>query len=207
MNRVPLFLGATVTSACLALGCAEHAERPMGGEPSSGAPAEEGGGALRPITLDLAPGCNPFATSAECLLPFPSDFFSVADPGSPTGLRVHYPDGVVQMPASVPALDFTRTNQADGSSPAGPILLHFGRDIAPEQLVSTRNLSRSLEPGAAIALYNLSTGERVMFLAEMDMNRKAAYPDRYALILRPMQPMEMGQRHVVVLTRAVTDAQ
>ena len=37
------------------------------------------------------------------------------------------------------------------------------------------------------------------------MNRKPLFPDRYALIIRPMEPMQVGQRHVAVLTKDLTD--
>ena len=202
---------AGMAVALFGLGCASDAGRDptldLAGDPAGGNPGVGVGGETQPIALDLAPGCNPFATSDECLLPYPSDFFSVPDPTSPTGLRVHYPDKVIQLPEGVSPFDLRATNRADGTSPAGPILLHFGRDIDPKFLTSERNLARSLEPESPIALFNLDTGQRVVFLSEMDMNRREAYPNRYALIIRPMEPMEMGQRHVVVLTRALTDTQ
>ena len=159
-----------------------------------------------PITLDLVEGCNPFATSDECIFPYPSAFFQAEDPSSPTGVRVNYPDGSLPTPPLVPPFNMDPINTADGVSPAGPILVHFGADVHPDYLTDIHELDESLSPGNPIALFNLETGHRVRFISEMDMNRKEAYPNRYALIIRPMEPMEKGKRHVAVLTKTLRDS-
>lgn len=41
------------------------------------------------VALDTAGRCDPIATKT-CLMPFPNDFFTVADPSSATGRRVHF---------------------------------------------------------------------------------------------------------------------
>ena len=157
------------------------------------------------ITLDLVEGCNPFATSSECIFPYPSAFFQIEDPASATGVRVNYPEGTLPVPPGMPDVDMGPTNSADGVSPAGPLLLHFGRDIHPNHLTGQDEPAESLLPENPIALFNYETGERVLFMSEMDMNRKVWFPGRYALIVRPLEPMEMGARHVAVLTRDLTD--
>jgi hypothetical protein len=162
--------------------------------------------AVGPITLTLVDGCNPFATTDVCLLPYPSAFFQEEDPASPTGVRVAIPAEALPIPAGVTPIDMELTNTADGVSPAGPILLHFAKDIHPDHLTTIHHLDDSLAPGAPIALFDMETGQRVRFMSEMDMNRKVLHPDRYALIVRPMEPMKMGHRHVAVLTDALTDA-
>ena len=158
-----------------------------------------------PITLTLVEGCNPFATSDVCLLPYPSAFFQEEDPTSPTGVRVAIPEDALPIPPGVNPIDMELTNTADGVSPAGPILLHFAKDINLDHLTTIHHLDESLVPGVPIALFDMVTGERVRFISEMDMNRKVAHPDRYALIVRPMEPMKMGHRHVAVFTDALTD--
>lgn len=153
-----------------------------------------------PITLDLVEGCNPFMTSTECLLPYPSAFFQADDQESPTGVRVQYPEGVLEFPAGVTPLDLTLTNTADGVSPGGPILVHFAKDIHENFLTKQRESDESLVFGSPMALFDYDSGERVRFMSEMDMNRRLLFPNRYALIVRPLTPMEMGQRHIMVLT-------
>ncbi len=159
---------------------------------------------IEKITLDLMEGCNPFMTSDACLLPYPSAFFQVEDPTSPTGVRVNIPEAALNIPEDVTPVSMEITNTADGVSPAGPILLHFATDIHLDHLTDIHHLDESLAPGAPIALFDMDTGQRVRFISEMDMNRKDDYPDRYALIIRPMEPMEMGHHHVVVLTDTIT---
>ncbi len=158
-----------------------------------------------PITLDLVEGCNPFASSDVCLLPYPSAFFQVEDLSRPTGVRVAIPEEALPIPDGVTPIDMDLPNTADGVSPAGPILLHFGKDIHAKHLTDIHHLDESLVRGTPIALFDMETGDRVRFISEMDMNRKLLYPNRYALIIRPMEPMKMGHRHVVVLTDALTD--
>jgi hypothetical protein len=72
-------------------------------------------------------------------------------------------------------------------------------------LNNENQLEKSLAPGNPLALFNMETGKRIVFMSEMDMNRKEAFPDRYAFIIRPLEPMEMGQRHLAVLTNDLTD--
>ncbi len=157
-----------------------------------------------PIHLELEEGCNYFMTSDECYLPYPSAVFQIEDATSPTGVRVNYPDDTIPT-GIMPSIDMGPTNTADGVSPAGPILVHFGVDIEPTQLIGQYELYKSFYADAPIALFNYESGQRVMFMSEMDMNRKDLFPNRYLLIIRPTEPMEMGQRHLVVMTNDLTD--
>jgi hypothetical protein len=158
-----------------------------------------------PIHLDIPAGCNPFATSQECHLPYPSAFYQVPDATRPTGVRVDYPDDTIPVGEGVVPFDMDPINAADGTSPAGPILVHFGRDVDPTRLTTIHELPESLAEGNPIALFDLEDDARVLFLSEMDLNRRDDYPGRYALIVRPLAPMAMGHRHVVALTKDVTD--
>ncbi|MCB1153188.1 hypothetical protein KDL45_06020 [bacterium] len=158
------------------------------------------------ITLDLVDGCNMFATSSECVFPFPSSNFEIpAD--TPTGVKLDYPDDSVQVAEGTPPIDMERINAGDGHSPVTPILVHFGRDVHPDFLFTEDFVERSLADNAPIALVNADTGERVRVMAEMDANRVEDLEGRYALIIRPMQPLEFGGRYIVVLTNALTDSE
>ena len=158
-----------------------------------------------PETLDLIEGCNPFATSDECLLPYPSAFYQEEDETSATGARMAYPADALPYPDDLPPLEMERFNAADGSSPAGPILLHFAADVDPDQLTFQREIEESVEIDNPILLIDLVTGELVPHMSEMDRNLKEEYPDRYALIIRPLVPMKMSHRHAVVLKIGLRD--
>ncbi|MBK5229376.1 MAG: hypothetical protein JJE05_12840, partial [Actinobacteria bacterium] len=80
--------------------------------------------------LDEVAGCDPLDPSA-CLLPFPNDHFTVADPTTDTGRRVNL--SALAMPQNVAGkpIDPTEWNRNDGFSPGAMILtLVPGLDLA-----------------------------------------------------------------------------
>ncbi|MFA6035263.1 MAG: hypothetical protein WC889_20370, partial [Myxococcota bacterium] len=124
---------------------------PDGGLTPDGSAGDAGALADVPaVTLKLVEGCNPFATSKECILPYPSHWFEQPAEGSPTGVRVNYPANSV--PGTDGGFDLTGTNTADGVSPVGPIIMHFGKDINAGQLVPESMLASSVAADAPIAL-------------------------------------------------------
>ncbi|MBI5527815.1 MAG: hypothetical protein HY897_15910 [Deltaproteobacteria bacterium] len=180
-----------------------------GGAASDAAAADDTGadaGLAERVTLDLKPGCNPFATSNECVFPVPSSFFEKADATSPTGVRLNYPGDVLPNADGETTYDIASVNLGDGVSPVSPILVHFTADADPAQLVGQREVERSLAPDAPIALFNLNTGRRVMFMSEMDANRSDDYQKRYALIVRPLEPMGAGDRHAIAFANGLKKA-
>ncbi len=160
------------------------------------------------ITLDLVEGCNPFGFTDDCLPPVPSTFFEMSDANSPTGVRGNYPEDGVPNYNGNTHFDIHAVNLADGASPSAPILLHFGKDIATDFLVGQHELANSVSPDSDIALFDMDSGRRVMFMAEMDATYrdKPKYDDRHPLIIRPMEPMTMGHRHVLAIRNGVTDS-
>lgn len=158
------------------------------------------------IDVKTTPGCNPISTSDSCLLPFPSRAIEADDPASPTGVRWSLdPESLPKRNGKTP-LDVTLFNAADGASPVVPILAHFGFDLDLSKAPSQDTLDSSVDGDTSIAVFNMDTGKRVRFFAEMDVNFKEGYEGRYALILRPVEPMEMGSRTVVVLRDDVKKA-
>ena len=125
--------------------------------------------------LDIAEGCNLFATSDSCSLPYPSRFSQRADPSSPTGVRVALDPARLPLRDGEVELDVREYNAADGASPLAPILVHFGADIDLASLPSLADLGRSLEEGGDVAIFNADTGARVPFFAEMDRNVREGY--------------------------------
>ena len=105
--------------------------------------------------------CEPL-DPAHCLLPFPSDTFTVADPATDTGRRVTF--NPLALPANVAGKpwDPTEWNRNDGFSPGTPIFaMAPGVDLRPtwgmddDQL---SDLSRSIDPGAPILLIDAAPG-------------------------------------------------
>ncbi|MBI4699716.1 MAG: hypothetical protein HY744_00890 [Deltaproteobacteria bacterium] len=183
---------AKLLAASLAFALGACSGQPGG--PDEGAPPA-------PIELGARPGCNPLASTDECLFPFPSRFFEQGDPSTETGVRWSYPNDALALPEGATPMDLSRYDRADGAPPAAPILVHLGVDVDPGQLIDQRHIGDSLAPDAPIALFDLDTGERLPIVTEMDQNRRdtGEYDGRFALIVRPMVPMRMGSRHAVAL--------
>src|SRR5947199_10242974 len=74
-------------------------------------------GAARPATTAT---CDPLATSL-CLLPFPDDFYTVADADSPTGRRLHLPVAAMALNISGVPIDPSETNRRDAFSPGSSV--------------------------------------------------------------------------------------
>jgi hypothetical protein len=205
-------------SSLLLVACSEDAARPSADAAVSAvaadAPAVDVPSDLAPVDAPDAaaakdapdasgPRCNPLAITDDCLLPWPSDLLTRADPSTPTGRRLALPENVLQVPSGRVNIDVVPFNRADGAPSTAPILVHFGDLVAPEFLADYTQTARSLEAASAIALFDLTHMRRVPFLAEMDANRRDGATDRAALIIRPLEPLPFGARVVVAIRRAI----
>jgi hypothetical protein len=165
------------------------------------------GAAKDAFTLDgwaIEAGCNPLAVTSECMLPYPSDLLTKADPSTPTGLRVALPTNALTVPATSTPIDMTPFNRADGAPTSSPILVHFGVEVGPTFLANDTQTANTVLAASPIALFNEATGERVPFLSEMDAN--GADSTRHALIIRPLTPLAFGTKYVVAISDIVRDA-
>jgi hypothetical protein len=147
--------------------------------------------------LETTPaGCETLTTTS-CLLPFPSDAYSVPDTSTGTGRRVEIPAGLLPNTSGV-TLDPTEWNLNDGFSPSTPILVHVP-GIDPEQtaLPSEADIGESVTAESATVIVDLDTGQLVPHWAEMD-SRATSDADR-ALILRPATSLRETHRFGVAL--------
>jgi hypothetical protein len=147
-----------------------------------------------------APWCDA-VDPAACLLPFPNDLFTVADPTTDTGRRVNLPlAGMPRNVAGVP-IDPTEWNRNDGFSPGSMVLTHVpGIDLAATWKRSTdhiADLKRYKDKAAPMVLLDADTGKRHPFWSELDTH--ATSPDDQLLILRPSVNLEEGHRYIVAL--------
>ena len=112
--------------------------------------------------------CDPL-DPRHCLLPFPSDFFTVADESTDTGLRIN-----IQTASSIRNVkgvnaDMSEWNRNDGWSP-GALIATFvdGIDLGATGLVSVANIGGSLAEDAPAVILDVETGERVPYWTELD---------------------------------------
>src|SRR4051812_11521450 len=144
---------------------------------------------LLPIPVATPAGCNPLGSTDACLYPYPNIFLTRADPKSPTGVRLNLDAQKLPMKDDTVPLDVDPYNAADGFSPVGPILVHFGVNIDTTSLPDAHHLDLSTQEGSTIALFDLETGKRVLHMVEMDRNVIDGFDGRYAFIIRPVEPM------------------
>ncbi|MET9067549.1 hypothetical protein [Streptosporangium sandarakinum] len=147
-------------------------------------------------------GCDPVA-GAECLLPFPNDWFTTRA-RTRTGLRVNLAaEAMPRNTAGVP-VDPAQWNAADGFSPGSMLLAHVpGIDLGRTGAAPVTDIGWSLRRDAPVVIVDTRTGERWPYWAELDAN--AADPARRALIVRPARNFREGHRYAVAL-RGLKDA-
>ena len=134
----------------------------------------------------------------RCLLPFPSDRFTVADAGTDTGRRIDLK--LESMPANLAGvhIDPTEWNRSDGFSPGALILAHVpGIDLGTTGAAPVTDIARSLDHDAPIVLVDADTGEHHPFFAELDST--ATSNQTRALIIRPARNLKEGGRYIVAL--------
>lgn len=142
-------------------------------------------------------GCDPIGT-AECLLPFPNDYFTVRDRSTPTGRRVHLrPEMMPRNVAGVP-IDPAEWNRNDGFSPGSMLLASVpGIDLGRTGAAPITDIGASLRRDAPVVLIDANTGKRHPYWVELDS--RATDPDRQALIIRPARNLVEGHRYIVGL--------
>ncbi|MCB9780410.1 MAG: hypothetical protein H6742_17730 [Alphaproteobacteria bacterium] len=139
--------------------------------------------------------CNP-VDDGHCMLPFPSDFQTVADDSTPTGRRLALDASV--MPTNINGVVMAPEfwNEMDGFSTVG-MMLAWLPGATTEGLPTWQDLDRVDDPDVGSLLIDTETGERVPHYVE-----RAAFPEdtsRALLTLRPVVPLHPGRTYVVGL--------
>ncbi len=149
------------------------------------------------VDTATADRCDPIA-ARKCLMPFPNDFFTVADASSGTGRRVHFdPRSMPSNSANVP-IDPTEWNRNDGFSPGAMIVTYVPRlDLARTGAAPITNIGASLAPDQPIVLIDAATGERWPIWSELDSQAEPA--DQPSLIVRVAKNLPEGRRFIVAM--------
>jgi hypothetical protein len=145
-------------------------------------------------------GCDGFDPRL-CLLPFPNDRFTVADPTTETGRRVALKPEWMPRNASGTPVDPVEWNRNDGFSPGQAALLKVpGIDLDETDAVPLDDLGSYDDEDAPIVVIDAVTGERHPVFVELDANIEPA--DQAAdqlLFIRPAQNYVEGRRYIVAL--------
>lgn len=156
-------------------------------------PDRDGGG--NGGTPSIAAPCAE-AAMRSCALPYPSDEFTVADPSRATGRRVEMPAGVVSASARAqlgPGAGVADAfGGADGFSAVGPVVFELDRSADPDSLPR--------DGGDVLAVFDLTTGERVPIRAEFSLDAIRQGAPLTIVQAWPRARWEFGHTYVARLT-------
>lgn len=146
--------------------------------------------------LEVPEGCQPLLAGHHCQLPYPSDFYRVADADAPGGYRLA-PTGLVSN--QMLDADVHGAVVADGFSHIPSIVA-----LLPDE-VSDAGLTHLLGDLAA----STADDSRTILLAAdgtrvphyVDLDPRGFDPLRQAIVIHPAVGLEYGQNYVVALRR------
>jgi hypothetical protein len=197
---IALVSAALVMAACSDGGSSADTTSPPDTAGTSAAPQTT----AAPDTTTPEPnGCDALDTG-RCLLPFPSNAYTVEDGATDTGRRVALPAGALAANESGVAIDLTEWNRNDGFSPNTPVMaLVPGLDADASNLPTWTDIGASLDPDAPVVIIDTTTGDRVPLWAELDMHTED--PADRLLTIRPAIALPEGHTFVVGL-RGLVDS-
>lgn len=189
--------GLLLAIALLAAGCSD------GGDDGSDGTADAGATATTTVEAAQPPGtgtCDPSDPSA-CLLPWPNDRFTRADPTTDTGRRVDLPAEGMPANAAGTRIDPAEWNRNDGFSPTSTLLaLIEDLDLEASGLAPVTDIERSLDPESPLVLLDLDADggpARLAAWAELDANTPEPAPP--PLMIVPAAGLPEGHRIAVGL--------
>jgi hypothetical protein len=172
---------------------------PACGDDDDGAPGDDAGaddsGGMQP--LDLPDGCQPLLGGHHCTAPYPSDYFLVDDPSTPTGKRVQ-PWGAASLQTDTGLVADVETAEVHDGASAIPTIVA----ALPDELADT-GLAHLAGPAEA----SLADDARTILLAPdgthvphyVDVDPRAEDPRRRAIVIHPLVALEHRARYVVAL--------
>ncbi len=139
-----------------------------------------------------------FLDPSSCLLPFPSDWFTVPDGTKDTGKRVNFSNaGMPRNNSNVP-IESSDYNRNDGFSVGASIMTRVPNvDLGMTGAAPITDVERSLDADAPIVLVNATTLAHHLMWAEIDSN--ATMEATRAVIIRPAINLDEGTRYIVAL--------
>ncbi|HEX4467260.1 MAG TPA: hypothetical protein VH025_08725 [Solirubrobacteraceae bacterium] len=198
-NRSRVAFAAIVAVLAALLLCATAMAAPQGAHA-----AKKGGGeeALPPI--ETPAGCEFIANPGNevCMLPFPDDFYTVADPTSATGRRIAFKTESTPTNVKGEHVEAAAYNAADGFSPGSVILAHVPglqtvADVTASKAVPINKLKRYKMPNTSVVVIDATTGQRWPIWVEIDSTAKTA--GKADLEIHPAVNFTAGDRYIVAL--------
>ena len=189
-----LALVVTLALAALALpACGDDGGDDAG---DTGDDAADDGG-LAP--LDLPDGCQPLLGGHHCTAPYPSDYFLVDDPSTPTGKRVQPSGAASMLTVTGLAADVETAEVHDGASAIPTIVAALPDEVADTGLAHIAGPAEDSLADDARTILLAPDGTRVPHYVDVDP--RAEDPGRRAIVIHPLVALEHRTRYVVALRR------
>lgn len=162
-------------------------------------------------------GCDPI-DSAQCMLPYPNDWFTKADPTSATGRRLDL--NVLAMPRNIAGkpIDPSDYNRSDGFSAGATVLtvvpgMTKNSDVVASRLPTDLNMAANSGSNLGVILLDATTGRAWPVWAEVDQytSEAGAVPAgtvgsvQQDLMIHPAMNLLDGHRYIVALRHLQTD--
>jgi hypothetical protein len=164
----------------------------------------------KPIDLSRADECDFIGDqdNSRCMLPFPDDYYTVADDSTATGRRIDFTSSAMPANSSDVHMDAAPYEGNDGFSPGQAMVVRVPGLDNPDALAATtpvglRKLGKYSKKGAPIVVIDATTGERWPIWAEIDSN--ATTPEETAVLIHPAKNFTSGHRYIVAM-RKLKDA-
>jgi hypothetical protein len=163
--------------------------------------AAEPGGAAAELPTD--PKCEFIASpgSSKCMLPFPDDYYTKADPTSATGRRIDFRERAMPTDANGVPIEAAPYNAGDGFSPGSVITLKIpgietAADVAATHAVPINLLGRYATKTAPVVVIDAGSGARWPIWVEIDSTVKA---EKANVEIHPAVNFTSGHRYIVAL--------
>src|SRR5438876_4258591 len=153
--------------------------------------------------LPTEPKCEFIASpgSSKCMLPFPDDYYTKADPTSPTGQRIDFRELAMPTNAAGAPIEVAPYNVGDGFSPGSVVTLKIpgietAADVAAIHTVPINRLGLYTAKNAPVVVIDASTGARWPIWVEIDSTVKS---DKANVEIHPAVNFTSGHRYIVAL--------
>jgi hypothetical protein len=168
---------------------------------AAGASAHE---TLPPIDTSEAERCDFIAQPGNpvCMLPFPDDYYTVADPTSATGRRVNFKTEGMPANAGGQHIEAAPYNASDGFSPGSVILVKIPgiqttADVRASGAVPINHIGEYKANNTPVVVIDAQTGARWPIWVEIDST--ASNPANATLEIHPAVNFTSGHRYIVAL--------
>jgi hypothetical protein len=162
-------------------------------------------------------GCDPI-DPAQCMVPYPNDWFTKADPTSATGRRLDFNPAAMPRNIAGRPIDASEFNRSDGFSAGTTILtvvpgVTKNTDMAASGLPTDLNMAANGSANLGVILLDTTTGRSWPVWAEVDQYTGEAGlapagtvgSVQQDLMIHPAENLIDGHRYIVALRHLHTD--